>query len=452
MSDLPASWAWSTVGDLTTVQLGRQRSPKNHTGPHMRPYLRSANVTWNGIDVSDVKEMNFAPEEAKTFELVDGDILLNEASGSPGEVGKPAIWRGEIPGACFQNTLLRVRSSGPDEAYLYWYFHASALTGRFGEAGRGVNIRHLGKQGLTSFKIPVPPRPEQRRIVAAIEEHFSRLDAADSSLIASLRRLNSLRQTSTEEMFASDEWQWTTLGAIAELKGGVTKDAKRERDGDLVEVPFLRVANVQRGHLDLSDVRTIRVSEAKAAALVLKEGDILFNEGGDRDKLGRGWVWESQIDDCVHQNHVFRARLLTDRFEPRFVSTHGNTWGRRWFEQHGKQTTNLASINLTTLKQFPVPAAPAAEQRRIVQELNRLDDEITRAEAAIGTMQRRSAVLRRSILASAFSGQLVDQDPSDEPASLLLERIAAERKAKSPRKRAATSSRATHRHRVAAQE
>jgi type I restriction enzyme S subunit len=147
VSDLPAGWEWTTIGKVADIQLGRQRSPKNHLGPHMRPYLRSANVTWGGIDLSDVKEMNFEPSEAATFELQPGDLLLNEASGSPNEVGKPAIWKGGLAGCCFQNTLLRVRSKGPATAYLYWYCRSAVLAGDFGRVGRGVNIRHLGKQG-----------------------------------------------------------------------------------------------------------------------------------------------------------------------------------------------------------------------------------------------------------------------------------------------------------------
>ena len=133
------------------------------------------------------------------------------------------------------------------------------------------------------------------------------------------------------------------------MKGGVTKDSKREADPGYVEYPYLRVANVQRGFLDLSVVTTIRAHHDKAEKLVLQHGDILFNEGGDRDKLGRGWVWEGQIENCIHQNHVFRARLTNGGFDPYFISMHANTWGQRWFERHGKQTTNLASINLATL-------------------------------------------------------------------------------------------------------
>jgi type I restriction enzyme, S subunit len=104
---LPEGWEWSTFAAVADVALGRQRSPQHHTGPNMRPYLRSANVTWAGIDLSDVKEMNFHSGDAEAFALKPGDLLLNEASGSPNEVGKPAIWRGEIEGCCFQTQIRR---------------------------------------------------------------------------------------------------------------------------------------------------------------------------------------------------------------------------------------------------------------------------------------------------------------------------------------------------------
>lgn len=199
---LPSGWAWSTIGDVAEVQLGRQRSPQHHTGSQMRPYLRAANVTWKGIRLEDVKEMNFDDSDFETYRLEPGDILLNEASGSPNEVGKPAIWRGEIEGCCFQNTLLRLRARAVDVDYLYWYCLSAALTGRFGEAGRGVNIRHLGKQGLMRFPIPVAPLAQQKRMVAAIEEHFAHLDAADDVLAAAQQKVSALRSSVLANTFS----------------------------------------------------------------------------------------------------------------------------------------------------------------------------------------------------------------------------------------------------------
>ena len=199
---LPDAWKWAAIADVAEVHLGRQRSPRHHAGEQMRPYLRSANVTWKGISLDDVKTMNFDDADFDRFRLTTGDILLNEASGSPNEVGKPAVWNGEIKDCCFQNTLLRLRPRHLNRDYLYWYCYSSALTGRFGEAGRGVNIRHLGKRGLAQFPIPLGPPAEQERIVAAIEEHFSRLDAAEATLATVRVKVAAFRRSVLMEAFA----------------------------------------------------------------------------------------------------------------------------------------------------------------------------------------------------------------------------------------------------------
>jgi type I restriction enzyme, S subunit len=431
-------WLEATLSEVAEVKLGRQRSPKNHTGTHMRPYLRAANVTWGGLDLTDVKEMNFSPQEFETFELRKGDVLLAEGSGSASEVGKPAIWREAIDRCCFQNTLLRVRSYGMLPEFLLYVFFGDARAGRLGDASRGVGIHHIGAQRMSQWRVPLPPLAEQHRIVAAIDEQFSRLDAAEESLHRARRNLERFRLT-VFSLASDGDWAWTTLGEIADVAGGVTKDSKRQSDPSYVEVPYLRVANVQRGYLDLSEIATIRVAPAKAKALALEQGDVLFNEGGDRDKLGRGWVWNGEIPDCIHQDHVFRARL-THEFDSRFVSWHGNTFGRRWFEDNGRQTTNLASLNMTTLKAFPVPAPPIDEQERIVAEVERQLSLIDAQSVAIDVALKRSASLRRAILERAFTGKLVPQDPNDEPASVLLDRIRAERLPANKRTRATARS------------
>ena len=227
----------------------------------------------------------------------------------------------------------------------------------------------------------------------------------------------------------SQGWVWATLAQISDVKGGVTKGRRYRADESLTEVPYLRVANVQRGYLDLSEIRTIKVTQEFADQLALVPGDILFTEGGDRDKLGRGWVWNGEMEGCIHQNHVFRSRLLLSEMHSEFVSWWGNSFGQTFFNQRGKQTTNLASINLSVLSGFPVPLPPLAEQRRIAAEVERRLSIIRQAEAVVETNLTRADRLRQSILKQAFSGKLVPQDPNDEPASVLLKRIRAEREA-----------------------
>jgi type I restriction enzyme, S subunit len=225
-------------------------------------------------------------------------------------------------------------------------------------------------------------------------------------------------------------WCWASLDQLASIAGGITKGQKLGVNQRTREVPYLRVANVQRGYLDLSEVKTIAATEADIDALRLMPGDVLFNEGGDRDKLGRGWVWQGEIDECIHQNHVFRARLLSEGVQPKFVSWCGNSYGQQWFMRHGKQSVNLASINLTVLRSFPVPLAPASEQEVIVEIVEDQLSVVDHLEADLDAKLKAAQSLRQSILRHAFTGQLVPQDPHDEPASELLKRIAAEREAR----------------------
>lgn len=164
-------------------------------------------------------------------------------------------------------------------------------------------------------------------------------------------------------------WVWASLDMLGEIASGVAKGTKRDADIEVREVPYLRVANVQRGFLDLSEVKTILATERDIAELTLQSGDILFNEGGDRDKLGRGWVWRDEVANCIHQNHVFRMRPYLPEVLPELISHHGNTFGKTWFQNAGKQTTNLASINMTMLRTFPVPLGPSEEQRELLSLL-----------------------------------------------------------------------------------
>ncbi|MDO9240110.1 MAG: type I restriction endonuclease subunit S, partial [Methylicorpusculum sp.] len=202
--------------------------------------------------------------------------------------------------------------------------------------------------------------------------------------------------------------------------------------------------NVQRGYLELSEVKTILATKRDIEELTLQKGDILFNEGGDRDKLGRGWVWRDEVPNCIHQNHVFRMRPYLPELMPELISHHGNTFGKTWFQSSGKQTTNLASINMSMLRTFPVPVAPVDEQIQILSLLEEQIDVLNDQEKSVALGLSLSTAQRKNILKAAFSGQLVPQDPNDEPASVLLERIRAERAAKqtvkTPKKRTTRSS------------
>ncbi|MFF4814557.1 restriction endonuclease subunit S [Kitasatospora sp. NPDC001309] len=452
MSELPPGWLRAPLADFAEVRLGRQRSPKNHSGSNMRPYLRAANVGWHGLLLDDVKTMHFTDDEAETYRLRRGDIVVGEASGSAGEVGKPALWNEEIEDCCLQNTLIRVRARGVEPRYLLHYLRYEALRRAFAADARGVGIHHLGASRLARWPINIPPLAEQQRLVAELEDRLSQLDAVASSLNTVAARMSRLRDRITDfattggvapaERVAAhlapagiddgelpplpENWRWARLGEIAAVVGGVTKDTKKQNDPAYIEVPYLRVANVQRGHLDLSDVSTIKVAVTKAEQLYLEHGDVLLNEGGDRDKLGRGWIWEDQISQCIHQNHVFRARVDQEILHPKLLAWHANGFGKRWCERNGKQSVNLASISLSKIRMLPVAIPPKDVQQQLV---SRIEERLKMADVVLSSARaglERVSALRKAVLHTALSGKLVPQDPDDEPASVLLDKARAD--------------------------
>lgn len=219
------------------------------------------------------------------------------------------------------------------------------------------------------------------------------------------------------------EWCYGTLDQLADVTGGVAKNAKDAGGRGMRVVPYLRVANVQRGYLDLTEIKCISAREPDISELRLLKGDVLFTEGGDRDKLGRGWLWSGEIEECIHQNHIFRARLFVKDFYPELLSFAGNSYGQEWFRQNGKQSVNLASISLGVLRQFPVPVIPVDEQDAIVEAVNEKLSQIDAMEAEVARGLTRAARLEQAIFNAAFAGELIPQDPNDEPASMLLEQI-----------------------------
>jgi type I restriction enzyme S subunit len=202
LPELPADWTWASVQQVGSVQLGRQRAPQHHSGEHMRPYLRVANVFEDRIDTTDVMEMNFTPDEYETYRLGSGDILLNEGQ-SMELVGRPAIYRDEVPGACFTNTLVRFRVyDNVDTDYALRVFLAYLKNGRFQKiATITVNIAHLGAGRFAEIEFPLPPIEEQAAIIQEVDRHFSQIDAAEKQIEHGLLRAARLRQSILKRAF-----------------------------------------------------------------------------------------------------------------------------------------------------------------------------------------------------------------------------------------------------------
>jgi len=210
--------------------------------------------------------------------------------------------------------------------------------------------------------------------------------------------------TSNEFLFeAPDWWEWCHLDSVCAIVGGVTKGRKLDnRKTD--EYPYLRVANVQAGYVDLSVIKTIEIPIDELETYQLKFGDILLTEGGDWDKLGRSAVWQDQIQPCIHQNHIFRARSLTNLLNPYWISLFTNSpIGRAYFQDCSKKTTNLASINMRQLRHCPLPIPPAHEQTRILSRVDELMALCDQLDTAIETRRTTTTRLLDALIAEALA-------------------------------------------------
>ncbi|WP_082818814.1 restriction endonuclease subunit S [Cupriavidus nantongensis] len=200
---LPEGWAWASVDQAGDVQLGRQRAPQFHSGPNMVPYLRVANVFEDRIDISDVKEMHFSAEDEETFKLGHNDILLNEGQ-SLELVGRPAIYRNELPRACFTNTLIRFRTEAsviPDFALILFrhYMHS----GRFRRIAKiTTNIAHLGAGRFAELEFPLPSNVEQAEIVRRLSDQFAQIAEQEAAIERGLMQSIAQRQNILRAAFA----------------------------------------------------------------------------------------------------------------------------------------------------------------------------------------------------------------------------------------------------------
>lgn len=296
---------------ITEVRLGRQRSPKNHVGDQMRPYLRAANVGWSGLLLDDVKQMNFTDAEMRTYALAPNDLLLNEASGSAREVGKPALWNGEIENCAFQNTLLRVRPGDRvAPRYLLHYFKQQAATGALAAGSRGVGIFHLGREALAAWPVPLPPFPDQRRIAAILDL----AEGLQSKRRASLALLGSLAESIFLEMFGDPApgcaaWPTSPLGDLLSMIDSGKSPVCLDRPPTAEEWGVLKLSAVTSGEFVEGAAKALPPGTDPDPRHEVRPGDVLFTRKNTYALVAATAFVHSTRPRLLLSDLVFRLRL-----------------------------------------------------------------------------------------------------------------------------------------------
>lgn len=433
---LPPGWCTARLDAISQVRLGRQRSPQNHEGPNMRPYLRAANLTWRGIDVGDVKEMNFTDAETATYRLADGDILLNEASGSAKEVGKPGVWRSQLPGdMCFQNTLLRVRpEDGINSDYLYYRLLHECLRGGFSESSRGVGIHHLGAAGLASLTVDVPPTMEQERIAGALETQLALLERLSQDIRVLTARTNLVASRVLADILARESSPMTKLKTVllSPLSNGRSVPT---RDGGF---PVLRLTALRSGNVDLAQSKDGDWTADDARPWLVQRGDFFVARGnGSLHLVGRGGLVEHDPRPVAFPDTMIRVRADEEVCRARYLRL---VWDspivRRQVEARARTTAGIYKVNQSQLENIDVPLPGLDIQDQIVEEVEYVIEGLAPCVGGLRLLGLRLETLRKGLLRDAFAGRSVPQDPTDGPADLILKRIEEERQASAATARA----------------
>ena len=227
----------------------------------------------------------------------------------------------------------------------------------------------------------------------------------------------------TEVGSLPSSWARVQFEDIALVAGGVTLGRKLG-ERKTITLPYLRVANVKRGDIDLTVVKEVSIPEDEIERYALRKNDLLMTEGGDWDKVGRAAIWKGEIPVCLHQNHIFRARMRSSEIAPHWFERYFNSpIGRSYFESASKQTTNLASINMRQVRGCPVPIPPLAEQRRIVAKVDQLMILVDQLEAQLAESRANAANLLEALVAELSTIEV--SHAKADPPGVQLRKLAA---------------------------
>lgn len=313
--------------------------------------------------------------------------------------------------------------------YFFYWLQNKAFVARACSTMTGTGgLKRISPSFIRNCPVHCPSTDEQAKISDYLDAKCSEIDDLLTSVHSSIEEYKKLKQAvitqavtkgvrGEREMKDSGvewigeipaEWRKTQLRHCATIKSGITLGKSYSKDTVLIERPYLRVANVQGGYVDLNGLATIEVTPDEDLKYRLHSGDVLMTEGGDRDKLGRGCVWHGEIEPCLHQNHVFAVQTNETILLPEFLEyLTASDVGRSYFDVTAIKTTNLACTSSSKVLAFTIPLPPIEEQTEIV-----------------GFIKKRSLELNKLIMKK----ELLVQELESYKKSLIYEVVTGKRK------------------------
>ena len=366
------------------------------------PLLRANNILNNQL-VWD--ELIYVPSEyvSDSQYVRAGNIIITMSSGSKAHVGKVALANKDYF-AAFGAFCGKLICEEINPKYLTFALQSRTFRQYIESASKGTNINNLKQSHILSYEIEVPQVCEQERIVSKIEELFSKLDASVAELKTAKEKLKVYRQAVYSSVY-DKLCDLQPITSFFEITGGLTKNSRRNELS--LQMPYLRVANVYYNHLDLSEIKEIGVTEQEVDRCLLEKNDLLFVEGnGSKTQIGRVAIWNGQIPNCLHQNHIVKGRPLGNMLSEYALYYLISNEGRKQIVNIAKSTSGLYTLSTNKIKGVRVPYCDLNAQKRILDDIKEKLSVYDSIEQTIDTSLQQAEALRQSILKQAFEGRL----------------------------------------------
>lgn len=409
------------LGEVAEVQGGIQKQPKRAPRHNAFPFLRVANVTSNGLDLDEIHDVELFDGELERYQLRRGDLLVVEGNGSASQIGRAAVWDGSIPHAVHQNHLIRVRPGDAIEPrYLGLVWNSPKIRDELSAVSSSTSGLHtLSVAKLKRVQVPLPGLDEQRRIIAILEDHLSRLDAAGAYLDAAARRTAVLHEQLLEAELRKVTIERIPLRDVLAIGLSNGKSVPTQEGG----FPVLRLTALRNGRVDLAERKRGAWSAKEAERFLVARGDFLISRGnGSLRLVGRGGLVEDAPDAVAFPDTLIRARPDPDRIDARYLALVWNASGvRRQIERAAKTTAGIYKVNQKDLGAVEVPICSLADQAMVVAAVKNSREGLGKLIQETERARGRATGLRQALLAAAFSGKLSDGVGS--PAEEALQRV-----------------------------
>lgn len=440
MSSLPNTWIDVELSEVAQIIRGvtyKREQSADEPKPGLLPVLRATNISGVALDFDNLV---YVPAEniSAAQLLLQGDVVVASSSGSKEIVGKAGSFlRGSFIGSfgAFCTGLRPTSLVSP--IYFQYYFQTPSYRKSVSELSAGSNINNLKTGDLAAQRFPLPPSAEQTRIVAKLEELLSDLDAAVAELKAVQKKLGQYRQSllkaAVEGADSGKPYPKRTLGELVISIGqGWSPKCERESATDNDQWAVMKTTAIQPLEFDGTHNKTLPADLMPRVNLELKSGDLLVTRAGPRNRVGITCLVRITRPKLILCDKAYRIRCDEERIDPGFLNVVLNAPHMVQRIDELKTGISDSGLNLTQDRFFTleIPLPTIEKQRTIVKRINAQVALIQGQEQSIDFSLKQSAAQRQNILRAAFSGQLVPQDPNDEPASVLLERIRAERAAR----------------------